>query len=67
MIRSFDRDGICAALGLKENIVPSLVLGLGKPDEKVVVVGVENGEVKYFRDDKNRHFVPKRDISELIL
>ena len=44
-----------------------LVIGLGKPDETVVVVGVENGNVKYYRDSKNRHFVPKRDISELIL
>jgi len=45
-----------------------MVLALGKPKEKVVLEEVgEDGNVKYWRDDKEIHHTPKRSIRELIL
>lgn len=45
-----------------------LVLALGKPKEKVVVVPLpENGNVAYYRDENQVHYVPKRDLEDLIL
>lgn len=45
-----------------------LVLALGKPKEEVVIVPVkENGDVRYYRDENQVHYVPKRTIEELIV
>lgn len=58
------RDG----LSLPSNLLPSLVLALGKPDEKVELCGVpENGCTDYFRDADNTHFVPKRKTKDIIV
>lgn len=44
-----------------------LVLALGKPREKVVLEPMpENGDYKYWRDEKGGHHVPKRSVAELI-
>lgn len=44
-----------------------LVLALGKPKEKVVIVPVgEDGDVRYYRDENQVHYVPKRSLSDLI-
>lgn len=45
-----------------------LVLALGKPKEEVVVVPVkEDGDVRYYRDEKQVHYVPKRELAEILL
>ena len=45
-----------------------LVLALGKPKEKVVVVPVgADGDVRYYRDTEQVHYVPKRSLDEIIL
>ena len=43
-------------------------LALGKPKEKVVVVPVgADGDVRYYRDADQVHYVPKRSLDEIIL
>ena len=45
-----------------------LVLALGKPKEKGVVVPVgADGDVRYYRDADQVHYVPKRSLDEIIL
>ena len=54
------------------NIPPELdillVLAIGKPAEKIVLeqVGPE-GDIKYWRDERQIHHVPKRDLEEIIV
>ncbi len=67
MIGSFDRDGIKKALGVPDGLVPVLVLALGTPDETVLITEVKDGDVKYFRDGKGLHFVPKRSLEEVVI
>lgn len=67
MIGSADAQKISHALGLSENLMPQLVLALGKPDEKVVLEDSENGDVKYYRDEANIHHAPKRKLEDIII
>ena len=61
------RTKLAAALKLPENLVPSLVLALGKPDEEITLLELEKGgDSKYFRKD-GQHFVPKRRLKDIVL
>lgn len=53
-------------LGLADNLEISLVLGLGKGEENIEIVDAEDS-VKYYRDEKGTHIVPKRPLDELII
>lgn len=53
-------------LRLPQNLVPVLVLGLGVPEDEVVLVE-SRGDTKYYRDENNIHYVPKRTLEEIII
>ena len=45
-----------------------LVLALGKPKEQVVIVPVkEDGDTRYYRDENQVHYVPKRALDDIII
>ncbi len=68
MFGSVDRDGLRASLKIPESYDILLVIALGKPKEKVVLEELnESGSVKYWRDAKKVHHVPKRKLQDLIL
>ena len=68
MIGSFTSDELSKVLSLPSNLVPVLVVAFGKPDENVILVEApENTDVKYYRDDQNNHYVPKRSLDEVVI
>lgn len=68
LIGSLRRKTLRQALAIPEKYQILLVIALGKPAEEVVLDPVELGQdIKYWRDDKDRHHVPKRELDELIL
>lgn len=67
MIGNFSAQKISAALGLAPELYPALILGLGAGDETVKLVPMQNGEYSYWRDENGVHYVPKRDISEIVI
>ncbi len=67
IIGSVERLKLQKALKIPAHFKIIQVLALGKPIEEVVLEEAQGGEIKYFRDEKGVHHVPKRPLNELIL
>ena len=68
MIGNFRREQLCEQFDLPDHIVPKLVIALGKPDETVVLTEVtDENDTKYYRDENDVHYVPKRKLEDIIL
>jgi len=68
MIASIERNALRAALDIHERFEILLALPLGKPAETVVLeVTGPDGDIRYYRDEKDIHHVPKRPLEEVIV
>ncbi len=68
MIGSFAKQKLIELLRLNDNLVPQLVIALGKPIELIKLIDKEDGkDISYFRDENGTHYVPKRTLSEIII
>jgi len=67
IIASVRKDRLRTTLDIPKRYEILLVLALGKPAEKVVIEPMADNNVKYWRDDKGTHHVPKRTLDEIIL
>ena len=67
MIASIKRDKLRTEMRIPEKYEILLILALGKPVENVIIDEIKDGDVKYWRDNKKNHHVPKRPLSELII
>ena len=69
MIANFKREEAAKALGIdREKYSLDLLLALGKPKEKVVIVPVdESGSTTYYRDENQVHYVPKRKLEDILM
>ena len=67
IIGSAKADKVSDLLGLDKNLVPKLILALGRPDETVVLTDAENGDVNYYRHENNVHYAPKRTLDDIII
>lgn len=65
-IASCNREKIREILAFSDDYEIGCVIALGVPLEKVVVDPVKQGNIKYWRDDRGVHHVPKRGTEELI-
>ncbi len=66
MIMSFDANMIVKAAGTPEGYHPFLVIALGIPGEETVLEEAD-GDIRYYRDEKDRHHVPKLALDDLIV
>ena len=69
ILGNIQRENLIQELNLeKERYSIELVVGLGKPKEKVMLTEVkEDGDVGYYRDENQVHYVPKRKLEDLII
>ena len=67
MIGNFNAGSVHDVLRLKEEVRPLLIVAIGKPDEDVILTEVEDGKTGYYRDEQDRHFVPKRKLEDLVI
>ena len=68
MLGSIKRDQLRQLLGLPERFEILLVIALGRPKEEVVLTEVgSDGDIKYWRDEKGVHHVPKRRLEDIVV
>ena len=67
IIASIKREELSEDLKIPDKYEILLILALGKPVEKVIIEEIKDDDVKYWRDDKGNHHVPKRDLNDLII
>ncbi len=68
MIGNYSPARVSEALNLPENLSVMLIVAVGKPDETVVLTEVSPGEsLKYYRDEEDVHYVPKRRLEDILL
>lgn len=65
MILNFPREELTERYRLAGKYGIELVISLGVPAEKVEIEEVKNGDVKYYRDGRGVHHVPKRPLEEV--
>jgi len=68
MIGSIKREKLAEKLNINSQFEILLVIALGKPVEKVKIEEIKSDDdIKYWRDEKNVHHVPKRSLDSIIL
>lgn len=68
MIGSVKFAELSELLNLSDRFQPILAVAFGKPDEEVRLTGLPaDGSTKYYRDENDVHYVPKRTLEELVI
>ncbi len=68
MIGNFSASEVSETLNLAENLAPVLIVAFGKPQEDIVLVEISESEShKYYRDNADVHYVPKRKLQDIII
>lgn len=67
IIGSVKQDELRAVLAIPSRYDILLVLALGKPKETVLIEPVVDGAIRYWRDERGWHHVPKRALMDVIL
>jgi nitroreductase len=65
MFASFDKNDVKSLIG--GDNVPHIVLAFGYPSETVLIEDAVDGNTRYYRDELDRHIVPKLPLDELII
>jgi nitroreductase len=67
MIGSIKREELRKELNIPDKFDILLILGLGKPVERIIIDEIKDDDVKYWRDSEMNHHVPKRNLKDLII
>ncbi len=68
MLANINRKKLRSNLNISDQYQIELVLALGKPDEEIKIDELsEKGDIKYYRDEKDVHHVPKRSLKDIIV
>lgn len=68
VLASIKRDELRAALSIDDRYEILIALAIGEPKEEVKIETVgDDGDIKYWRDDKAVHHVPKRALDSLVV
>lgn len=66
-IAAFRRSELNKAINLPNHLEIMMVLALGKPKENIIITELKSKDIKYYRDKNGNHYVPKRNLDDLII
>lgn len=66
IIGSVNKGKVAKILRLPDHLQILWIIALGKPAEQSVIEPAKDNDIKYWRDEKEVHHVPKRPLEELI-
>ncbi|MDH3975353.1 MAG: nitroreductase family protein [Deltaproteobacteria bacterium] len=68
IIATLQQDNLMTVLGIPDIYDILIVIALGKPKEVIQIdpLGLD-GDIKYWRDKKGKHHVPKRSLKDIII
>jgi len=64
---AIDKENLRIDLNIDNQYKILYILALGKPKENVKIEKLEHDNIKYWRDEKQVHHVPKRNLKDLII
>lgn len=69
MLHAFNKAEVARALDLPRDVVPLMVVALGRPGETVVMEDAvaDAASTDYWRDEQGVHHVPKRTLEQVLL
>jgi len=68
IIGSVNREGLAGSMKIPDRFEILHVIALGRPGEKVVIKEMnQGGDIRYWRDEKGIHHVPKRALDDIIV
>jgi nitroreductase len=68
IIAAVQRENLRTALNISHRFEILLVIALGKPKETVIIEPIgTDGDIRYWRDQEQKHHVPKRSLREVIV
>jgi Nitroreductase len=68
MFGSFKAENVKQQLNFSENLEPMLVISIGKPAEEIELVNAtKENATKYYRDEEDTHYVPKRKLEDIVI
>jgi len=68
IVASVSKEKLRGEIGLARNLEILQVIALGKPKEVVALEPVSpDGSIKYWRDEKQVHHVPKRSLKDIVV
>jgi nitroreductase len=68
MIGAFNEKGVRKVFEIEEHLQILLVLALGKPAEEACIESISrDGDIRYWRDERGVHHVPKRNLEDIIV
>lgn len=67
MIGSVDREHVREYFKITDRYEILLIVALGYPAEKVVLEKTSGDDIRYYRDDRQVHHVPKRSSEDVII
>jgi len=67
ILRAFKEKNIRELLKISDDYSIIQVVALGKPKEEIVLEEMKNNDIKYWRDEKGVHHVPKRKLEDLVI
>ncbi len=67
IIAAIDKKKLATSFKIPEKYKIIQAIALGKPKENIILTEIKNNDYKYYRDSEQNHYVPKRNLDEIII